>query len=503
MNFSKYQTQVFNSLKEEQGNIIVEALAGSGKTFTIVEATKQLPNSRILLLAFNTSIKKELELKAGSNCDVLTTHSYGMRCISGRKFTNKWRQNKIYQDILGIDKFRQKNRKEDNEKFDILMKLSSFLQSACLHPDQVTAKAILSIADFYAIDINGFDVDDLTNILVRGLREILSNTGNIDFDGMIYIPAVNGWTNKEKYDFVFIDEAQDLNPAQIALISAIKNSNPNTRFVFVGDPNQAIYGFRGAGTDTFPIIKSEFQAESLPLSICYRCSKSVIRDAQRFVSGIEYSDNAIEGEVVPETFIDDLMDEIKDNFKDSIVLSRKNAPNVSLCYRLLKNKIPAIIVGRDVADNLIKTIKKLAGDTMEIKEFSKRLQSYVANKVDNLMDRGMESLAQSFYDMEEIFNEIITKPNEKGEYCQTSADVEKEIGKLFAKDDKGDYIAIKLMSIHKSKGLEAEFVYINSDFSFPCKTPEQKQQEINLKYVAATRAKVKTTYFDLKGEENE
>lgn len=501
MEFSQYQKGVFDFIQNNEGNGIVNALAGSGKTFTIVKATEMVGDASILLLAFNASIKKELETKVSSNCDVLTTHSYGLRCFPRRPRVDKWAKHRVFQEILGIDKFRQKNSKEDNEKFDICMKLCAFVQSACIHPDNLDVNQVISIADFYAVDINGFDMRDITDIIKTGLEKILSSLKSVDFDGMIYIPAVNGWSNRDRYDFVFIDEAQDLNATQIALIKAIQSKNPNCRFIFVGDPNQAIYGFRGAGTDTFPIIKREFQTTEMPLSICYRCSKKVIRDAQRFVPEIEAFDNAIDGEVVWDVLFSDGIEEIRENPNNTIILSRKNAPNVATCYALLKEKISATIVGRDVADNLVKTVKKIANSqVLPIADFSQRLDQFIRIKIDKFLDRGMDAMADSFYDLQEIFIEIIDNPNENGDFPKNSQDVLDEINKLFARDEDGNVLGVKLMSIHKSKGLEADFVWINSDFKFKASTDEQKQQEKNLKYVAATRAKVKTTYFCLKEE---
>ena len=44
----------------------------------------------------------------------------------------------------------------------------------------------------------------------------------------------------------------------------------------VGDPSQGIYGFRGAGSDAMDLIKSEFDADELPLTVSYRCSTAVV-----------------------------------------------------------------------------------------------------------------------------------------------------------------------------------------------------------------------------------
>jgi superfamily I DNA/RNA helicase len=56
----------------------------------------------------------------------------------------------------------------------------------------------------------------------------------------------------------------------------------SSRFVAVGDPHQAIYGFRGANSDALDKIVARFACRTLPLSVSYRCSKAVVAEAQKF-----------------------------------------------------------------------------------------------------------------------------------------------------------------------------------------------------------------------------
>ena len=70
-----------------------------------------------------------------------------------------------------------------------------------------------------------------------------------------------------------------------------------TRFLFIGDSKQAIYSFAGADCHSIENIKRQFSPQELPLNICYRCAKKVIKLAQQDVPTIESAPNAIEGEV--------------------------------------------------------------------------------------------------------------------------------------------------------------------------------------------------------------
>ena len=85
-NWSQYQLAIFDDAKNGEGNTIVEALAGSGKTQCIVEVVNRLPeNKSFLLVAFNVKIVDELKKKVKSKLDknrsINTIHSYGLKCL--------------------------------------------------------------------------------------------------------------------------------------------------------------------------------------------------------------------------------------------------------------------------------------------------------------------------------------------------------------------------------------------------------------------------------------
>src|SRR5690606_18120963 len=99
-----------------------------------------------------------------------------------------------------------------------------------------------------------------------------------------------------EFDNVLVDEAQDLNVAQRILIRRMLKEGG--RLIAVGDPRQAIYGFRGADSDSFRLIGEEFNATDLPLTVTFRCPKAVVAQAQRYVSHIQAHETAPEGEVI-------------------------------------------------------------------------------------------------------------------------------------------------------------------------------------------------------------
>src|SRR5260370_2334397 len=147
---------------------------------------------------------------------------------------------------------------------------------------------------------------------------------------MIWLPAILE-LQPRRSDYVLVDEAQELNPSQLALV--LKARKQNGRFIAVGDVNQAIYGFAGASLESIQEIIEATDANTLPLSICYRCPTSAIQKAASIYSGIEAAPNMPKGEI--RTILDkDITDLARPG---DLILSRSTPPLVSLFLKLLRN----------------------------------------------------------------------------------------------------------------------------------------------------------------------
>ena len=110
------------------------------------------------------------------------------------------------------------------------------------------------------------------------------------------------------------------------------------RIIAVGDPAQSIYQFRGADSEAIPNFIDKLRAKTLPLSVTYRCPKSVVRLAQEVVPDIEAAPGAPEGTVRKyslKNFLNRLNPEIS-------FLSRTNAPLIKYCLKLLRPECPLI-----------------------------------------------------------------------------------------------------------------------------------------------------------------
>jgi superfamily I DNA/RNA helicase len=254
------------------------------------------------------------------------------------------------------------------------------------------------------------------------------------------------------------------------------------RIIAVGDRNQAIYGFGGADSESFQTLTELENTVLLPLSISYRCSKNVIREAQKIVPDIKYFENAIEGRV--NHFGN--MSNIKDG---DFVLCRMNAPLISVALKFLASGKKASVKGMDIGSRIINNLKS-SKETDLKKAIFKLKQKYELAKIEteNSLDKKSKVKLLTMEDM-------INAAESLSSGCYTIDDVNKKIKLLFSDTEKQGVI---FSSAHKAKGLETDNVHIIKPQFMPLKNVTldwEKEQEENLHYVAITRAKVNLNYI--------
>jgi DNA helicase-2/ATP-dependent DNA helicase PcrA len=473
---SKYQQAIFDWVKDGKGNAVIQAVAGSGKTSTIVDATKLIPmDKKCVFVAFNKAIADELRDKVSKYVEARTLHSLGLSFFKSNGLNPQVDSSKIHKLIESeLDDI---NDSRKSEYYSFLRKILPLIKNSLI--DYTNLEQLEEIKEKFNI------TDDIDDRLMLAIRKIMEANNkdmkNIDFDDMIYLPVINNLVNGF-YDWVLVDESQDLNRAQFELIKKV--CNKNTRVIAVGDKRQSIYAFRGADTSSMDNFISEFHAVELPLSICYRCPKSHIRLAQEIVPEIEASDFAEEG-IVDDIRLLEAIELANDNQKD-LVLCRTNAPLIKVAFTLIRNGKKAIIRGRDIGANLIKMIEKYKakdlGDLYVKLEAFKRLQE---DKLE-LIERGK-------YDQKKK-NSILTNIDSVEtiiavmEDCDSIQEVTNKIEKIFSDEKEG----IICSSVHRAKGLQAETVFIVNRDRMPhpmAHTDEEIEQEYNILYVALTRSK--------------
>ena len=484
---SPYQAAIFDFLRNDTRSAIVEAVAGSGKTTTIVQGLNCIPGSKqVLMLAFNKSIATEMQSRVPSGVKAATFHSTGLQAfqkslgcrpkIDGSKIRN------LIRDNYGI---------VDCGKYTAFAcRLVGYAKNAgmgFLVPDEIAQW--FQLVEHFDLQLDHEEATTEEGIAMA--RFILKKSNDqlercVDFDDMLFGPLIKSstfWQN----DFVFVDESQDTNLVQQALLKRMIKRDGG-RLIAVGDPYQAIYGFRGADSSAMDRIKTEFDCVSLPLTVSYRCPQSVVRAAQAYVPHIEAHDAAPEGEVVS------LPDYTPETFSlDSAILCRNTAPLVAFAYSLISRGKGCRVLGKEIGEGLTAMIKKLKPKGIE--GLIVKLEEYERREVAKFTSQGKDAQAAAVEDKCAcilIFIGQLTETN------RTVPALCEKIESLFS-DDRNASGITTLSTCHKAKGMEWREVFILDKGKYmPSKYAKQEwqqTQETNLIYVAFTRAKSRLCFI--------
>lgn len=458
-NWSSYQKDIFYDIAYGSGNTQVDALAGTGKTSTIVEGFHYVPKGNSsLMCAFNKSIQTELESRAPNGVEVKTLHSLGYAAC--RRAFPKLGQ----PDKNKLEGYIKAEKGDDSDTYELRSNIAKAVSLAKGYLSQ-SSKEIDEVMDRHEVDTCGEARESFIHTVMKVMESCKQDTNRVDFDDMIWLPNVLN-LRLEKYDMVFIDEAQDLNLAQINL--ALNSVTASGRIVSVGDEHQAIYGFRGADSNAIQNIVDRLGSKRMPLSVTYRCAKNIVEMAKTIVPEIEAAPEAEDG-LVEYVSTAQMEKAVKPG---DFILSRVNAPLIKWCLALLKARVPANIQGRDMGKNLSSLIKK--SNTTNVDSFLSWLNDYESMEVDRL--NKMKRDASVVADKVECLRTLC-------EGTRSLADVNSNIDSLFKDGDDKDRVI--LSSTHKAKGLERNRVFMLNDTYKPSKGIE----ESNLTYVAYTRAK--------------
>ena len=497
---SKYQQAIYDYIENETGNLVVEAAAGAGKTTTLVNCLKRIPEGmRVLMCAFNRDIVTELgkKTKGFENVEVRTLHGLGLAMLKRNYPTiNPVPNDFKYESHIknNIREYTSLNlrRMSTKEYFRYVDNIKKYVDYGRYYLCK-TEKDLDFIEDRYDIETIRDEKRIALEVMEWGKTEI----EDIDYTDMVWFPHVLNLSPVGLlYDFIMVDECQDMNKAERGLVLMCRK--PNTRLISVGDRNQMLYSFAGGDPDSFNALMSIPNTKCLPLSISYRCPRNVVDFAKQLVPTIEANEaNTIEGKVVYDVSLDDAED-------GDMILCRNNAPLVQVYNEFLKLGKKAYIRGKDIGRNMKNIVKSTKQEKINADCKSDGL---FVRLYDDLFVTRNKIMEKSAVDAKTAMKspiidaklDMIKALEVLSEGLDTTEELMAKIDEKFPKRDRKDGIA--LSTVHKAKGLEARNVYIVCRSLMPSKSAKKDweiQQEHNLMYVAYTRAKEKLGFVDEK-----
>lgn len=595
-NWSKYQSAIFKFITLGTGNAVVEAVAGSGKSTTIVEAVKRIPrNKSVLVLAFNRTVRDELKEKftGFTNVTVRTLSGHGWvtmaqawkPIVQAQGERDMWYQGEarfrqildaagVPPPVLYWDRLHREAARRDAEPAHVRLvqwlKKNSYdegkyerevmtwnrhyeslkkLIELCRGFMALTPAAIQDVQREYGLLLTmprrrgdganaaprpwtwfdprtntTYDTDTVIRWVQAALKASLIRPvdGKVAMFDATFPTAMLDYFAPQQFDWIFVDETQDMDTSQLIVVQ--KSVAPGGRVVVVGDSKQAIYAFRGADSRAMARMEQALNAVRLPLSVSYRVPKCVEAMVKPVVPAFEVPPGTPEG-VCKTVTARHMIREWRDG---DFVISRKNAPLEPLAIMAIQQGKSVIAVGladiqkvlRDVVNGAMK-FNPTNGD-----EFRDAIEKYRARQRANIEEIERRKRARSFSRMKdhevEAFIEDLpvvrtldlaaNAVEAMSKRVNGSAEIDKIIASVNYSAGRDQIVPASALkgklaftSVHKIKGAESPRVWVlNDTFNFQGKvdatgkpiikqseemTDNARQEEINLWYVAVTRAK--------------
>lgn len=457
--------------KGTKDNIIIHALAGAAKTSTLILIAKacMVPT---LSVAFNVRIAKEMTDRMPGNVTSRTLNSIGHRTWSnfrGRCIVNK---DKVYEICKGlIDGLPADQKSEGYAIFTDLMRNVRYGKTQGYVPKMFAdmAKPLMTEEELFAnLDEEPTPLMEDLIIEASSISMRMAFDRQIDYDDQILMPTVFPCTF-DRFPLTLLDESQDFSELNHRMLRKLIGTN---RVIAVGDEFQSIYGFRGAHENSMELLRQEFDMKRYDLTVCFRCPQLVVQEARFRAPAMQWGPTAEAGTVrhLHEWKIDELP-------LDATILCRNNAPLFRMAMTLLHNGRYPELVGADIGKVLIKIMKKLGESNMPISEATDAINFWKQEKLAKTRDPG------KIIDQHECIMAFFEQASTLGGAIAYAERLLATAG------------GVKLMTVHKAKGLEWDNVYLLDRHLINL----QRGQDRNLLYVAMTRAKKNLTYITTEG----
>lgn len=444
-------------------DLVIEAGAGSGKTSTLKMLAADQPYRRGLYVAYNKAIQVDADREFPRNIVCKTAHALAYAAV-GRSYAHRLRgprvPARVTAQILGVP-------------------MRNPLPSGFILPPNAVARITMDtvrrfchsadrdITTWHVPHVTGVELPgdrtELAEIVVplarKAWRDLTDRSGRLRFDHDCYLKIWQLSEPRLPADVVFLDEAQDANPA----VAAIVEGHDGQR-VMVGDACQAIYGWRGAQD-----AMAKFACDRrLSLSQSFRFGPRIAGEANKW---LELLDAALR--LTGFDRVDSTVGRVE---APDAVLCRTNAGAIGavLAARNAGHRVALVGGGGEIRRMAEAAIKLKAGigcDDPELFAFTswKEVQDYVTQ------DAAGQDL--------KVFVKLIDEHGPERVI---------DIVDSLAPEDRADVV---VSTAHKAKGREWSTVRIAGDFREPKPSednpdPRLQREEMMLAYVAVTRAKL-------------
>ena len=447
--------------------LLINAYAGTGKTSTLIQFCEKRAKHKILYLSYNSSMRAEAQLKFKhlKNVSVKTMHSLAYE-----------NTDKAIKERLGsLRAFDLKGFVSDikeSERIFYAKALLSLVKLFCNTGLELKEFLVAFLQEPQNYGINPrMDTNYIGNKFISLWQSEIPNNEKLTYEHDFYLKAFQLSKPKLDYDFILVDEAQDINGCVIDIVL-----EQSCKKVFIGDTYQSIYKFRGA-CNSLEILERERNVKIFYLTQSFRCPLSIAKIANNYLQVLGAKKD-FKGTLREVSL--DFEGKVKGNQR--AVITRTNAKLFDIAVQNLDKKL--FFVGGIESYNF--------NDLLDIQSLLCKKKEYIKNEFIAKFDNVKELIAYS-----DESNEIDLKQRLLICFKYMQCNIFDLIKKIKASAVKKQENAELILSTgHKSKGLEWDKVEIIDDFISLKNELENKEgnidiakEELNLFYVALTRAK--------------
>ncbi len=499
------QRAILHYARTTNESLIIQALAGSGKTTVLIEVLRAISQPSAIVLAFNKRIADEMAQK------LPPPHRHRVIHVKTLHAAGYWILRQHYPNVAVDRDITEERIRAAAGSGTPLRVLGAATKLLRLVKDfQHAPKLDLDYAFHLGTDFGVFEklnggqeTQRAVEITAGAYTASLDVGDRVDYPDQGWLPLVLNLSPPHRYKAILLDEAQDVNENQFAMVE--KLLAPKGRIIACGDLFQQIYTWRGAaGSKIWEQLRTVHKAKQFPLTITWRCDQEIVAEANRLVPDLRARADAEQGSVhtIGE---DEFLDGGVMHFEGSVfVLSRTNAELLRVALEMWRRNIPFNIAqSAEILYPLKDLLRKLSASKNvkpgtapgDLDAFRQALAAWRLTEMMKAQAAGSIAWADR---IEEHYKMLL--------YCSDYVSHATAIGDLldsvYTYDDTR---WITLSTAHKAKGMEADNVFLLRETFQRYQNRKDRNgvaipvppEEDRIEYVAITRARHTLTWVHL------
>ena len=452
------QTLVIEAAKSG-ADLIVQALAGTGKTTTLKLLAEALSNKKGTYIAFNKSIVLEAKTKFPPNVNCRTAHSLAFAAV-GYNFKDRIDNSKrvTFRQIanwMDAPKFAFQHAKTGHvfESDQVAQLVMQCVSNYCKSVETELSDIHVEVPFPLSLDKkqSAAFITKVVPLARKAWEDLNLKEGFLNFKQDYYLKMWQLASPSIKGDFILFDEAQDADPVMLSIIEAQKN----VQKIFCGDQYQAIYEWRGAKN----ALENVTAMKTLWLTQSFRFGEAIADEANDILNFLDAKVSVVG--------LSSIASRVEKVLNPTAILCRTNAGVINNVIQELEKNRKVAVLGR--TNELINFVESCVQLQRGIRTSHHELAPFLSWNEAREYAANYPEEAQELKSMVDLVDRFGAQPLLRAL---------KEV----VTEGESDVL---ISTAHKAKGREWKSVKLAGDFLHP---QDMETEDLRLAYVSVTRA---------------